>query len=121
IVTITPIDDAIPEPDETVVASLTPNTTYRIATRDATVTIADNEPRVTIAATDADASEGGPNPGVFTVTRTGSTAVAVTVNYVVTGTAARGADYTALSGSVTIPAGATTATITVTPIDDAFA
>ena len=75
-------------------------------------------PAVTIAATDASASEAGPTTGVFTLTRNGSTAAALTVNYTVGGTATAGSDYTALAGSVQIPAGALTATATVTPIDD---
>jgi hypothetical protein len=63
----------------------------------------DDEPEVTIAAT-AGASE--PNvDGVFTVTRTGDTTADLTVNYTVGGTATADADYAALSGSVTIPAG----------------
>ena len=57
-------------------------------------------------------------PGVFTVTRTGSTAAALTVSYTVGGTATAGSDYTALSGSVTIAAGAGSATIAVTPQND---
>ena len=52
------------------------------------------------------------------VSRTGSTAAALTVNYTVGGTATAGADYTALSGNVVIPAGSASATITVTPVDD---
>ena len=54
----------------------------------------------------------------FTVTRTGSTAASLNVFYSVGGTAANGTDYTALPGSVTIPAGMSSATITVSVIDD---
>ena len=81
-------------------------------------------PTVTITATDAIATEAGPTTGIFTVTRTGSTATGLTVNYTTDTTDTTGematpnSDYIALSGSVTIPAGSTTATITVTPIDD---
>jgi tartrate-resistant acid phosphatase type 5 len=77
-----------------------------------------NVPAVSITATDASASEPGANTGTFTVSRTGSTANAMTVNYVIGGTAANGADYSALSGVVTIPAGQASAILTVTPIDD---
>ena len=73
---------------------------------------------VTIAATDADAAEASANPGVFTVTRTGSTAAPMTVNFTISGSAVAGTDYTSLPSSVVIAAGATTATLTVTPIDD---
>jgi len=76
-------------------------------------------PVVTIAASDPAAGEAGPDPGVFTVSRTGSTTAGLTVNYSTGGTATSGSDYTALSGSVFIPAGSASAPIVVTPIDDA--
>ncbi|MDW8373738.1 MAG: Calx-beta domain-containing protein, partial [Planctomycetota bacterium] len=77
------------------------------------------ETRITIQATDADAAEGTPaNTGTFTITRTGDTTSALTVNFTVSGTASAGSDYTALGTSVTIPAGQTSVTLTVTPIDD---
>ena len=41
--------------------------------------------------------------------------------YTVTGTATNSSDYTTLSGSVTIPAGQSSATINVGPIDDTVA
>lgn len=72
---------------------------------------------VTITATDANAAEGG-DVGVFTVTRAGSTAAAITVSYGLSGSATMGTDYATLAGTVSIPAGQTTATITVTPTDD---
>jgi hypothetical protein len=43
------------------------------------------------------------------------------VTYTVGGTATAAADYTTLSGNVTIPGGSTTATITVPVLDDVFA
>ena len=57
----------------------------------------------------------GSIPGSFTVTRTGDTSPDLTVLYTVSGTATAGADYGALPGSVTIPAGSATATIAVAP------
>ena len=50
--------------------------------------------------------------------RSGDTNAAVTVNYAVTGTASAGGDYAALSGGVTLLAGATATNIFVTPIAD---
>jgi uncharacterized protein (DUF1800 family) len=70
---------------------------------------------VTVAATKANADTGGSNPGAFTVTRTGDIFSPITVTYAMSGTAANGMDYQALSGSVTIPSFATSATIPVTP------
>jgi len=76
---------------------------------------------VTVTASDANASETGPDNGTFTFTRSGSTAAALVVQYRVGGTATNGSDYASLSGSVTIPAGAASATVTVRPVDDANA
>ncbi len=53
----------------------------------------------------------GAPPGVFLISRTGSTAQPLTVYYQITGTAISGLDYTPLPGSVTIPAGATSASV----------
>ncbi|MCT7961168.1 Ig-like domain-containing protein [Laspinema sp. D1] len=65
-------------------------------------------------------SETGPTTGTFILTLSDPAPVGgVTVNYTVAGTATSGTDYIALSGSAVIPAGSTTATINVVPIDDA--
>jgi subtilase family serine protease/subtilisin family serine protease len=74
-----------------------------------------------IKATTSTALEAGTVPGAFTVTRKGDTTAAVTVTYGVGGTATPGSDYVALPGALTIPAGAASATIVVTPIDDDLA
>jgi hypothetical protein len=80
-------------------------------------------PTVTIAATDADAAEASTtvDPGSFTITRSGDTAAALTVNYTVGGTATNGVDYNSLSGSVEIPAGQSSVTFSITPVNDADA
>ncbi|MEI8197689.1 MAG: fibronectin type III domain-containing protein, partial [Phycisphaerae bacterium] len=72
---------------------------------------------VTIVQTTNAVESATPTNGVFTVARVG-TSGNLTVTYAVAGTAVGGADYTSLSGSVTILAGASTATITVAPIND---
>jgi hypothetical protein len=72
-------------------------------------------PMITVAASDANASRVGLDPGTFTVTRSGSTSGALTVNYTLGGAAVNGTDYNTLGTSVTIPAGAASATITVSP------
>jgi len=78
--------------------------------------ITSNSPEsVSIAATDANADTSGANPGAFTVMRTGDDTEALTVNYSVGGSAVDGIDYQGLAGTVTIPAGALSATIPVTP------
>jgi Calx-beta domain-containing protein/pre-peptidase len=118
VILVTPVNDLLLEGDETVIVTLAPNAAYTIGSpRSATVRIVSDE-RVSIAAFDATATEAGPTTGAFRVTRTGSTAGSVTVVYSVTGTATPGSDYTALSGSVVIPAGLSAADILVTPIND---
>jgi YD repeat-containing protein len=77
-------------------------------------------PVVHVNAIDASASEQGQDPGVFSIVRDGGTSEPLTVHYSVSGTATGGADYAALVGSVTIPAGAHPQTVTVTPVDDAL-
>src|SRR5262249_57638034 len=49
------------------------------------------------------------------------TSVPLTINYTVAGTATPGSDYTALPGSVTFLAGASSTNITVQVLDDAVA
>ena len=79
-----------------------------------------NPAAITIAATDPQALEQGLDAGVFTVSRAAA-GPAQTVLYTVSGSATPGTDYRTLMGTVTIPAGATSATIVVAPSDDALA
>jgi hypothetical protein len=74
---------------------------------------------VNIVATDASAAEAGSATGTFTITRSGDLTGALTVNYTISGSATNGTDYASLSGSVVIGAGAASATVVVTPVDDA--
>lgn len=125
-VVVTPIDDGVlAEGDESVVATLTANAAYLVGVQNsAMVTIFDNVPLVlptiTISASDDTATEQGATTGTFTVTRTGSTASDLTVIYSVTGTATAVSDYQALTGSVVIAAGQSSAPIVVTPVDDSI-
>ena len=111
--------------------------------RTATATILDNDTVpapfsiVTIATTDSDAQETAPsataNPGIFTITRSGPTALPLTVNYALTppprptvltsqfAVAQSGVDFAPLSGLATIPAGATSVDIVIAPIYDLLA
>ena len=125
-ITVTPIDDALIEGAETLILTLSADAAYTVeAPSSAIVTIADDEqpgtlPVATIAATDANAAEDGGDTGTFTVMRSGDTTGALTVHYTVGGTATAGGDYTALSGSVTILATMSSATILVTPLSDSL-
>src|SRR2546430_3090396 len=70
---------------------------------------------VSVVASDPRVSGSG-DIGVFTVSRTGSTAAAVTVRYSLGGTPQNGVDYQTLPGSVTIPAGASSADVKIVPM-----
>ena len=78
-------------------------------------------PTVTCAATVALASKARSINGQVTIRRTGSTTTALPITYAVGGTAAAGADYTALPGSVTIPAGAVSVAIPIIPQSNTIA
>lgn len=75
---------------------------------------------VTLVASDAQASEAGPDIGVFTVRRTGSTDMQLWVFLSYGGSAMRGVDFEPVPTSVVIPPGSREATITITPIDDSL-
>ena len=72
---------------------------------------------VNVFASSPDASEEGPTPGTFTITRTSADGP-LTVYYSVGGTATSSMDYNALSGSATFGPTDTSVNVTVTPIDD---
>jgi alpha-tubulin suppressor-like RCC1 family protein len=76
-------------------------------------------PTVTVSATDAAASEAGPDAGAFTVSRSGATTAALVVNFALSGTATNGVDYASLNSAITIPAGQASATVVVNPLTDA--
>lgn len=109
-VPVTIVDDAIFEfPDETInfgmsfvsgpASGISASTTHQ-------VTIVDNDgPTVSIVSAN-DGNEAGPVNGQFTISISVLSASPITVNYSVGGTATPGAgqDYTALSGSIVIPA-----------------
>jgi autotransporter-associated beta strand protein len=118
-ININAVNDTDSEGPETLVLTLTSGTDYNIgAASVATVNIVDDDRTVVqINATDPDAHETGPDSGQFTVDRNHNTGN-LTVNYSISGTTTS-ADYSeTLGGSVVIPDGSYTATITVTPVND---
>ena len=121
-VTVTANSDVSIEGNETVILTLAAPSGYAIAgSSSATVTIAD--PTVSIAAqSNTVVYEGVPAiPGVFRLSRTGSTASALTLNYTTSGTATNTTDYATLSGVATIAAGQAFVDVTVAPVDDNIA
>jgi hypothetical protein len=120
-VIITPFADNLVEGAETMTVTINPNNSYTVGTPNAAqVTIADNVTTVNVTATDAAASEAGPDAATLTFTRTtgGQPAVALTIFYTIGGTATNGNDYNATGSAVIIPANQTSATVTLTPFAD---
>jgi hypothetical protein len=120
-VTIAPLTDALTEGDETVTLTVAASAGYVIgASSAATVTIHDVTlaTLVSVTATDPVAAESGSDPGVFRFTRTGGTASPLTVTYSIGGTATNGTDYTAITGTIVIPAAAASADLTIAPSPD---
>ena len=76
--------------------------------------------QVSVTPQDSTAGEGNGDTGAFAVTLNPVSLTATTVNYTVAGTATSAADYTALSGSVVVPANQQTATITVNGLADSL-
>lgn len=111
-------DDKILEPDELISVAMAPNPAYSIAGPAAEITITDDDlMTVTIFPTGANAAEPS-TVGTFTVKRDGDLTGNLVVFYTVSGSAASGDDFTPFSGSVTIPADATSANITLAPLED---
>lgn len=109
------------EGDETFSVNLTSpvNATIATAQRSGTITN-DDGGFVSIAKTTDGAETTPPSKGKFTVTQSGVSAQNTVITYTIEGTATPGedGDYETLTGTVTIPAGQTMATIDVTPFND---
>jgi subtilisin family serine protease/Ca2+-binding RTX toxin-like protein len=124
LVNLNVIDDTLVEGAETATLTVTSGTGYTVGTSaSATVNIADNDPpQVSVVATDANAAETllgtPPNPGQYTLTRTGPTTSSLTVNVALSGTATNGTDYTTIPTTVTFAAGSSTALVNLNVIDD---
>jgi ELWxxDGT repeat protein len=122
VITVDVSGDTVVEPDEgfTVTLSNASNpATITTATAAGTI-LNDDSITLAIAATDAEKPEGnsGTTPFTFTVTRSGDTSVATTVDYSVTGSganAANAADFGGAlpSGTVTFAVGETSQVITI--------
>ena len=122
-IVVTPVDDPDSEDDETVTLTLLPDALYDLgAPSAATVVIGSDDGgvgAVTVTASDASAAENPAEPGEFTITRTNTTG-AIDVKFAMSGTATLGSDYTGPTGSVRIADGQASATVAVTPVDDAL-
>lgn len=121
-VTITPIDDAVAEPVESVVLTLVTSANYDVRPPlAATVNIVDNErPLLTIVTVDGNTYEPlSTDTASFRVSRAGETNSELFVQFVTTnGTAVNGVDFLGLPLALHLPAGVVSQVFTVTPVDD---
>ena len=119
-IVLAPIDDNIPERVETATLTVVGGTDYVPgAPPSATIAIIDNEPpAIAITPTQPILLEGySGSKATDTLTRFGLTNGALTINLAYSGTATLGTDFNG-PASVNLAAGAVTATVTMTPIDD---
>lgn len=124
-IVVTAPDDVSVEGPESLVLSLAAGTGYLVAPSQgaATIRIDDDDtllPLVTAQATTVSTIEGSGVPAVVTLTRSGSTTAALTVQITTSGTATSGTDYAVLASPVTIPAGAASTTVNITSLNDAL-
>jgi hypothetical protein len=132
--TVTPVDDAVVEPSESVVLTVAAGAGYAPdSSNSASGSIADNDSAagqatLTVSATDAAGAEGGKNTISFVVNRATNTTGALIVNLQWSGAAVYGTDYTVTASAGTLAADGSTitftdrqrsVTLTVAPIDDA--
>ncbi len=117
---VTPFADNLVEINETVVLTLSAAAGYTIGTpSSATVTIADDPAIVTLAASDATATESGLSTGTFTLNRSGGDLTSqLIVSVIRGGSAGNNVDYVFGANSIFIPAGQATVTQLVTPFAD---
>ena len=119
VVAVPLVDDAVDEPDETLVLVLTDAVNATIRTATAVGAIEDDDPAPELEISGGAASEG--ETIGFVVTLSGSTERTVTVDFATSdGTATADADYRPVVGTLTFEPGETTKTVEVGVIDDAI-
>ncbi len=115
------VDDTLDESDETFTLALAdPVNAVLVAPEAAVVTISDNDspPEVALGVATSVVGEGAPSI-VLQVVLSSSSGLEVAVDFeTADGTAGAGLDYTAAAGTLTLPAGETTASVTVALLDD---
>lgn len=115
------IDDAFEEESETIILEILGATNANIGTTNTqftyTITNDDNVPEVQLSTTSANGDE-SVSPISITVELSASSLSDITVDYVVSGTAAVGSDHSLSSGSVVIGSGSISSVISLPIIDD---
>jgi hypothetical protein len=118
-----PYNDTFYEGTETVTLDLNPGTGYLVGSPStATVSIHDDDvpPKFDLTISDGLASETGPDSGSFTISTTQplATDTIIKLSYA-SSTTVNGVDHAVLPSQVSIPAGGTSVTVQVLPVDDA--
>jgi len=128
LVTFEPLADNRLEGEEAAVITLIADQTAYIidpTLNSASITILDDPVEVELTDADAEASEAGPETGLFTISRTGGNIDgAITVQIALSGSASLGSDYTLSPSFVTaatIAGGETSRVVTLTPRADNLA
>ncbi|EKD52328.1 MAG: Polymorphic membrane protein [uncultured bacterium] len=121
-ITITIVPDSMYEFDEDVVVTMgEPTNAVKGALTVHTATIRDDDPMPTVSFNDSGQWSAAESSSMsFKAVLSAVSGADVTVPYSVSGTATNGADYTITSQPVTIPAGQTSATITITILSDSI-
>ena len=78
----------------------------------------DTVPTASVTVSSSSIAEDGTSNLVYTISLDHTSVFDITVNFTLTGTATEGTDYGAVNHSVVIPAGSTTATVTIAPTTD---
>ena len=121
-VTVPVIGDRLAEPNETFVVNLSDPTNATIADGQGVGTIIDDEPLLSISDMSKKEGNSGLTAFAFTVSLSVAYDVPVKIGYsTANGTATAGSDYQAATGTLTIPAGQTSGTITFQVIGDRLA
>jgi hypothetical protein len=129
ILTLDPTTDNTIESNETIAVTLASDPNYIVVTPTAAsgTIVNDDTQVVTLALSSTSVLEDGSANLVYTFSRVGDTATALSVNYQVAGTATFGTDYsqiggnsfTSTAGKIDFAAGSSTATLTIDPTADA--
>ena len=120
-ISISIIDDAIIEDNETLTVTLTGVTSGDAtigSTDNASITVTSDDNVTVSMAGDNATQEAASAVGNLHVELDNASTIPITVNYSVSGTATSGTDFTALSGSVTLPANTTSQVIPISIIND---
>ena len=111
--------DRLGEPSETFVVNLSSPTNATVIDGQGVGTIFDDEPRVSISDMSKKEGNSGLMAFAFTVSLSAPYDVPVTIGYsTANGSATAGSDYQAATGTLTIPAGQMTGTITIQSVGD---